>query len=459
MASEEIENLQELDEEKLSSISVIVPESPFDKGVKRYICALDVDKLMYWWPGKVHDVNRDVKKVKYIQRSLDWKRVADIAAFLLQEEITDAVDELTECFKDIYGTTDVEPGREWPPKVGKVITPKKSVCPDFGNILIHVNGAKLDPVTKGEKTTLLHLKKKDNPDFELTVIDGQHRINGAYFALYLLRQEKPEATMDVPATVYLNLDDKGAPPKKQAQIFIDVNFYQKKVDRSLAVDLFPTARIGEKGKDSTDRAHDISRKLMLEEGPLVGMIQIPGIRYGVKGVITLSTLSSAVESILAEISKLGYQTITEQTWIISLALDAWFQATGRKQEFTNEQNFEIEEESAVYQGRLIVSIIYLLPGLIAKYKDNLVKSDDSEIVKTFKTGLKKLLKRANLLKDEKFINKSDFKKHGFLGSGGIGRLRDLLWASLDEKFDRGRQNDGAIKEAAEEAKKTYYLSE
>jgi predicted nuclease of restriction endonuclease-like (RecB) superfamily len=126
------------------------------------------------------------------------------------------------------------------------------------------------------------------PQLAKRTTDGQHRINGAYFALMLRRRTNPKAVFQVPAEVFLDLDAPGAEPKRQAQIFIDVNLHQKKVDRSLVADLFPTTR-GDGPLDRKDRAQDIGRRLMLEVGPLVGMIQIPGIKYGVKDVVTLAT--------------------------------------------------------------------------------------------------------------------------------------------------------------------------
>jgi hypothetical protein len=65
----------------------------------------------------------------------------------------------------------------------------------------------------------------------LSVIDGQHRINGAYFAVRLLQEKQPDAKWEIAAEVFLDLDAADEPPRKQAQIFIDVNFNQKKVDR------------------------------------------------------------------------------------------------------------------------------------------------------------------------------------------------------------------------------------
>jgi hypothetical protein len=132
------------------------------------------------------------------------------------------------------------------------------------------------------------------------VIDGQHRINGAYFALCLKREadKNPNLVWEIPAEVFLDLDPFGKPPQRQAQIFIDVNFNQKKVDRSLVADLFPTARGGRASMDDKERAQDLGRRLMLDDGPLKGMIQIPGIKYGVKNVAALATLNSAIENIV-----------------------------------------------------------------------------------------------------------------------------------------------------------------
>ena len=58
--------------------------------------------LMRWWPGDPHVPVHDPKKVQAIQRSLDWKRVAQIAAYLLQEKIVDAPEKINKYFsKDI----------------------------------------------------------------------------------------------------------------------------------------------------------------------------------------------------------------------------------------------------------------------------------------------------------------------------------------------------------------------
>ena len=276
--------------DSVQKISVIVPKSPFVRStklrdVKHCLAALDVEKLMDWWPGKPHAPHRDARKVKAIQRSLDWKRVAQIAGYLLQKEIIDAPDRLNEFFRDIYQPTKLEPGREWPPRIPKVIRFERSEYPTFSNVLLHVNGAEVQPIDGGAEGAANLVFDETDKDLHFSVIDGQHRINGAYFAVCLLREEEPNVKWEIPAEIFIDLDPLRAPPRHQAQIFIDVNFYQKKVDRSLVADLFPTARGGRTPLDEKERAQDVGRKLMLETGPLVGMIQIPGIKYGVQDVV------------------------------------------------------------------------------------------------------------------------------------------------------------------------------
>ena len=235
--------------EAIQKISVIVPKNPFApkalQDVKHCLAALDVTKLMQWWPGQPHNPDRNAEKVRDIQRSLDWKRVAQIAAYLLQRELTDVPDQLNKWFGPIYEPKRLEPGRQWPPKVARVIGFERSGYPTFSNVLLHVNGATIEPIKSDNKSdgrldeaaTLVFDEQDKGLNF--SVIDGQHRINGAYLAVKILGEKDPTAEWQIPSEVFLNLDKPGAPPRHQAQIFIDVNFNQKKVDRSLVADLLP----------------------------------------------------------------------------------------------------------------------------------------------------------------------------------------------------------------------------
>lgn len=428
-----VENNNPVSKNSVQTISVIVPANPFlaPSGlgqVKHCLAALDVDKLMTWWPGRPHTPNRDAQKVRAIQRSLDWKRVTQIAAYLLQREVTDAPDRLDEYFREIYDPTQLEPGREWPPKVPRVVGFVRSEYPTFSNVLLHVNGATVTELT-GKLQDAAELKFDENDkDLNFSVIDGQHRINGAYLALQLLREEQGKASWEIPAEVFLDLDEPNGPPRHQAQIFIDVNFYQKKVDRSLVADLFPTAR-GPRGPlDNMERAQDIGRRLMLETGPLVGMIQIPGIRYGVKDVVTLATLNRAVEDVVEDIEAAGIRGLDNQADFLAQCLDAWLEATNRKEDIA--QSESLDPENVAYQGRVLVSFVTLIPACIWELR----RSDTRPLQSTkarlhLRNWLAKLMKRAGLLDRNKFLPKRKFREKGYLGSGGIGRFRDVLWAA------------------------------
>ena len=300
--------------ETFHKISVIVPRNPFIRpglsNINHCLAVIDVVKLMDWWPGRPHLPHRNPDKVQAIQRSLDWKRVAQIAAYLLQREIVGAPQKIEHYFSEIYGATVGEPGREWPPQLPKVARFQRSGYPTFSNVLLHVNGATLEATSQDRQVANL-IVDETSAKLNFSVIDGQHRINGAYFAICLLREDFPDQHWDIPAEIFIDLDAAGEAPRHQAQIFIDVNFYQKKVDRSLVADLFPTAR-GRNALDNKERAQDLGRRLMLEIGPLVGMIQIPGIKFGVSGVVTLATLNAAIEEVLEDLVQVGLRSLEAQ---------------------------------------------------------------------------------------------------------------------------------------------------
>jgi DGQHR domain-containing protein len=410
------------------------------------LCALDVTKLMLWWPGTPHSPHRDAKKVKAIQRSLDWKRVAHIAAYLLQREIEEVPAKLNSYFRDIYEPRKNEPGREWPPSVKGVITPVKSAFPTFSNVLLHVNGAEIMPAEEEGAGTLKFDPESKGLSFQ--VIDGQHRINGAYLAVKLRQEERPGETWQIPAEVFLDLDGPGEPPRRQAQIFIDVNYNQKKVDRSLVADLYPTARISREALDDKERAQDIGRRLMLETGPLVGMIQIPGIRYGVKDVIALATLNGAVESILPTLEKFEISGLETQTEFLANCLSAWLEASGRFEGKRPSNQKGLEAGNVVYQGRVLVSVLALIPAVLWKLKEKRIPFV-SPRAKEFLVGwFREIAERAGLLEGGVFIGKREFKDRKYLGSGGIGLFRDTLWAALKGKKNLRRAKPEKIAEAA-----------
>jgi DGQHR domain-containing protein len=410
---------------------------------------------MEWWPGTPHVPHRDPAKVKAIQRSLDWKRVAQIAAYLLQEEITDASDRIEKYFEDVYEPKKFDPGREWPPNVGKIVRFNRSVFPTFSNVLVHVNGASVSHKrsTDGKVQTGKLLIDPKRKDLRVTVVDGQHRVNGGFLALKIKQEKDRSATWDIPAEVFVELDPPGGPPKFQAQLFIDVNLYQKKVDRSLVADLFPTTRSGHEALDDKARAQDIGRRLMLESGPLVGMIQIPGIRYGVKGVVALATLVGAIEDILPVLQASDIDSLELQTDFISQCLNAWLEATGRKETPIPGQQLELDNENVVYQGRILVSVVLaLIPAAVSKLKQSKVAIVSDAAADTLAKWMRSLIETAGFLEKGMFIDKTKFKAEGFLGSGGIGRFRDRLWASASLDKNVSRMSDETIAKLADENK-------
>ncbi len=377
---------------------------------------------MEWWPGLPHAPHRDPEKVQAIQRSLDWKRVAQIAAYLLQREIIDVPQKFDKYFKEIYEPTALEPGREWPPRVSRVVGYEPSEYPIFSSVLLHVNGARLQGLKNGAARLIFDERNKD---LNFSVIDGQHRINGAFFALCILREKRARAEWEIPCEIFIDLDEQGKAPRRQAQIFIDVNFYQKKVDRSLVADLFPTAR-GREPLNDTERAQDVGRKLMLETGPLVGMIQIPGIRFGTKDVIALATLNSSISGILEDLRLARVRSLQGQTDFLATFLTAWLRASGRMEPPSSEG---LDPNSVVYQGRVLGSALSLIPACIWNLRKAEIPllSEDAEAHLT--TWLRQLMRSAGLLKGRVFLSKPEFIRKGYLGSGGIGQLRDALWAA------------------------------
>ena len=446
-------------EQSVETVSVIVPANPFIRGeegeVRHCLAALDVEKLMDWWPGTPHTPHHNPEKVRAIQRSLDWKRVAQIAAYLLQEEIVDTQQKIVQYFDRIYGAMAGEPGREWPPRLPRIVKYQRSAYPTFSNVLLHVNGAKIndvqDPSSGVQGRTASLVFNPDDRELNFSVIDGQHRINGAYLAVAIRKEKQPGAKWEIPSEIFLDLDKRGAPPRRQAQIFIDVNAYQKKVDRSLVADLFPTARGKRDPLDDKERAQDIGRKLMLETGPLVGMIQIPGIRYGVKDVVTLATLNSAIEGILDYLFIAGIRSLDAQTEFLAGCLDAWLDATGRREDIKGDTL--LSAENVAYQGRAIVSFLTLIPACILELQKTpkmlFVSERATSALKDFLCGV---MKRAGLLSGGRFLSKSEFKTKGYLGSGGLARFRDCLWAAAGGKRVTGQMDPERIAEYAADSR-------
>jgi hypothetical protein len=66
--------------------------------------------------------------------------------------------------------------------------------------------------------------------------------------------------------------------------------------------------------------------------------------------------------------------------------------------------------------------------------------------------LRGVAERAGLLKGGEFLAKDEFKERGYLGSGGIARFRNVLWAASIAKRSIARRKDEAIAALAERAR-------
>jgi DGQHR domain-containing protein len=111
------------------------------------------------------------------------------------------------------------------------------------------------------------------------IIDGQHRLLGI---------ERSGVDMEILVTAFLNI-----PVEKQAAIFRDINFYQRKVNKSLMYDLFHVAKDAEY---SLMRAIDLTERLN-EGGPLEGRIKLTGVG---EGVVTQTIFVETIEQFLKD---------------------------------------------------------------------------------------------------------------------------------------------------------------
>ncbi len=140
-------------------------------------------------------VEIDNNYIKGNQRSLDKKRSIEIASFLATENSSIPNSIILSENYDEWDNFEVDPAKRWEfepiggddSKIGEIVIPDRNI--------------KL-----------------------CSIIDGQHRV-GAF--------DSSSVDMDLPCSIFLDL-----PPSLQAYIFATINFNQKKVDKSLAYQLF-----------------------------------------------------------------------------------------------------------------------------------------------------------------------------------------------------------------------------
>ena len=83
-----------------------------------------------------------------------------------------------------------------------------------------------------------------------------------------------------------------------------------------------------------------------------------------------------------------------------------------------------------YQGRAIVSFLTLTPACILQLKRKKIQLLSDKAADELTTWLRGVMTRAKLVKNGKFLAKGEFRSKGFLGSGGLARFRDSLWAAV-----------------------------
>jgi hypothetical protein len=213
-------------------------------------------------------------------------------------------------------------------------------------------------------------------------------------------------------------------------------------------DLFPLARGDREPLDRKDRAQDIGRKLMLETGPLVGMIQIPGIKYGVKDVVTLATLNTAIERAIPTLDACDVTNLEAQTAFLAEILECWLEASGRAEESASELN----PQNVVYQGRILISVIDLVPAVLAHLKQTKIPFVSDKARREITSWLSSIINGAGLLQNGRFVGKDKFKEMGFIGTGGIGRFRNRLWAAAFSEKKLGRLTPETVANKAADAR-------
>jgi hypothetical protein len=189
---------------------------------------------------------------------------------------------------------------------------------------------------------------------------------------------------------------------------------------------------------------------MLEVGPLVGMIQIPGIKYGVKNVVALATLVGAIEDTIPMLDQVGITDINSQTEFLAQVLTAWLDASGRRRDVEETTGTALDPQNVVYQGRILVSVLSLSGAAAYRLVENEVPFISKKAEEVLRRWLGTLMARAGFMRKGQFIGRDEFKEKGFLGSGGIAKFRNRLWAAI--KGDIVRLGDEKIEAMADAAR-------
>jgi hypothetical protein len=116
-----------------------------------------------------------------------------------------------------------------------------------------------------------------------------------------------------------------------------------------------------------------------------------------------------------------------QAEFLAQCIEAWLEATGRKEDVASSQT--LDPDNVAYQGRVVVSFLALLPACIWKLRKAKAKLVSEKAKSLLIRWLREVMERAGLLKNHRFLGRHEFKEKGYLGSGGLARFRDTLWAA------------------------------
>src|SRR5207244_875885 len=119
----------------------------------------------------------------------------------------------------------------------------------------------------------------------------------------------------------------------------------------------------------------------------------------------------------------------------------------------NTSGTELDPQDVIYQGRILVSVIDLVPAILAFLREKRIPYVSDRARTAIQRWLGQAMERANLIRNGRFISKDDFRKLGFLGSGGIGRFRSRLWAASVRQKKLGRLRPETIESLAKDARR------
>ncbi len=260
------------------------------------------------------------------------------------------------------------------------------------------------------------------------IVDGQHRFYGLkrYYERLTQEEQLKAKEFEFITTILLGFD-----PYQIAEVFANVNFHQKPVNRSLYYDIF--------GSSSNDRneiqlAHFLALHMQNnEDSPIKDMIKLLGKGYG------LFSQAFFVEKILIHFSKSGvWESLFEDFknnkpsfMIIPDFLKAYFNSIQKNYAICWPQKVERDQElvySPFAYGYILCkttgmgAFLRLVKDIYKKLKDYKGPELETQLDQIFS---KISIDEANLL----------FSKQGDFGGGGSEGLQVKLYRHLKTRFE------------------------